>query len=257
MSSEHRFGYEWDRYSRMTSDYERQFRNWTHPMRPEDWKGLRILDAGCGMGRNSYWPLKWGAASGVAFDFDERSVGRTQETLKDFPNAHVLFSSIYDIQWKNEFDIAFSIGVIHHLAEPRRALSRLVDALKPKGRLLIWVYSYEGNEWIVWYVDPVRKVITSKLPPVLVHTLSYLFSIPLYVFLKIMRGPSAYLRQLSSFDFWHIHCIVFDQLIPDIANYWRRDEVRALADGLPLADVRVEATPEGTGWILTAKKLYD
>src|SRR3989338_10853098 len=116
MSSQHRFGYEWDRYSRMTSDYEPQFRNWTHPMTPEDWKGLRVLDAGCGMGRNSYWPMRWGAASVTAFDYDERSVARAQETLKEFPNARVLFSSIYDIKWKNEFDVAFAIGVIYNLS---------------------------------------------------------------------------------------------------------------------------------------------
>src|SRR3989338_9531660 len=255
MSSQHRFGYEWDRYSRMTSDYEPQFRNWTHPMTPEDWKGLRVLDAGCGMGRNSYWPMRWGAASVTAFDYDERSVARAQETLKEFKNARVLFSSIYDIKWKNEFDVAFAIGVIHHLAEPRRAVSRLADSLKPGGKLLIWVYSYEGNEWIVRYVDPVRKIITSKLPPVLVHALSYFCSVPVYLFVKITRGPSAYLRQLSTFDFWHIHSIVFDQLIPDIAHYWRREEVRSLAEGGgSLADIRVEETPKGTGWILRATK---
>src|SRR3989338_6722738 len=85
--------------------------------------------------------------------------------------------------------------------------------------------------------------------------LSYFCSVPLYLFVKITRGPSAYLRQLSTFDFWHIHSIVFDQLIPDIAHYWRREEVRSLAEGGgSLADIRVEETPKGTGWILRATK---
>ncbi len=255
MSSQDRFGYEWDTYTWMTPDYERQFRNWTHPLTPADWVGKRVLDAGCGMGRNTYWPMTYGAASGTAFDFDIRSVARAKETLNAFPNAEVLFKSIYDIDWKETFDIAFSIGVIHHLADPARAVANMVAALKPGGRLLVWVYSYEGNEWIVKFVDPVRKGITSKLPPALVHFLSYFCSLPLFVFVKTFRGPSAYLRQLSTFDFWHIHSIVFDQLIPDIANYWTREEVLSLTKGLPLADVAVHKTPEGTGWILTAKKI--
>lgn len=255
MSSQERFGYEWDMYKWMTPDYERQFRNWTHPLAPADWNGKRILDAGCGMGRNTYWPMKYGAASAVAFDFDTRSVARAKETLKEFKNAEVVYKSIYDIGWSGEFDIAFSIGVIHHLADPKRALGNMVAALKPGGRLLVWVYSHEGNEWIVRYVNPVRKGVTSKMSPPLVHFLSYFCSVPLYLFVKVFKGPSSYLKQLSTFSFWHLHSIVFDQLIPDVANYWKREEVRALVDGLPLRDVQVTPTPEGTGWILTGYRI--
>lgn len=254
MSSQNRFGYEWDKYSFLTENYEHQFLNWTHPLSRESWQEKRVLDAGCGMGRNSYWPMKWGAESIVAFDYDERSVARSKSTLSKFSNTEVLFKSIYEITWKNEFDVAFSIGVIHHLKYPQKALGLLVDALKPGGELLVWVYSYEGNEWIVRVVDPVRKMLTSKLPVPVVHFLSYFCSVPLYLFVKIFQGPSNYLKQLSKFNFWHIHSIVFDQLIPDIANYWKKKEVQDLLSGLPVSNVTVCETPEGTGWILRAKK---
>lgn len=255
MASEARFGYEWDTYSRILPGYERQFRNWTHPLQPDDWKDKRFMDAGCGMGRNSYWPLAWGASSAVAFDNDERSVQRAQDTLKEFPRAQVLRKSIYDIDWENEFDIAFSIGVIHHLEKPREALARMVRALKPGGTLHIWVYSYEGNEWIVRYVDPARIHITSKLPVSLVHMLTYLVSIPLYLYLKISGGRSPYYKQIAGFSFPHIHAMCFDQLIPTVAHYWKKDEVLSLAQGLPLTDVHVEPTPEGTGWIFRGVKV--
>lgn len=254
MSSSQRFGYEWNKYSWVTEDYERQFLNWTSPLTSSDWKGKRVLDAGCGMGRNSFWPMKWGASSLVAFDFDERSVSRAQETLKDFSTAQVQFKSIYDIAWENEFDIAFSIGVIHHLKDPKLALANMVTALKPGGTLLIWVYGYEGNEWIVRYVDPVRIHITSKLPLPLVHFLSYFCSIPLYAFIKIFKGPSKYFAQLATFNFWHVHSIVFDQLIPDVANYWKKEEVLSLVEGLSLSGVTVVPPPNNSGWILTGSK---
>lgn len=254
MSSEHRFGYEWDKYSWITEDYEKQFLNWTAPLTPSDWKGKRVLDAGCGMGRNSLWPMKWGAASLTAFDFDERSVERARETLSDYPTAEVFYKSIYEISWKDSFDVAFSIGVIHHLKDPKRAVANMVAALRPGGKFLIWVYGYEGNEWIVRFVDPVRVHITSKLPLPIVHFLSYFCSVPLYVFVKIFKGPSKYLKQLSTFNFWHVHSIVFDQLIPDVANYWKKEEVIALVEGLPLTDVMVTPPPNHSGWILTAVK---
>ncbi len=255
MSSEQRFGYEWNKYSWVTKDYERQFRNWTHPLTPADWNGKRVLDAGCGMGRNSYWPLRYGAMSVTAFDYDERSVASAKNTLSKFKNTEVLYKSIYDIDWENQYDIVFSIGVIHHLMYPRRALARMINTLKPEGRLLIWVYCFEGNEWIVRFVDPIRIHITSKLPLPIIHFLSYFCSVPLYVFVKIFKGPNIYLKQLSAFSFWHIHSIVFDQLIPEIAHYWNKDEVESLVRDLPIGVVSVEHTPEGTGWILRGIKL--
>ncbi|MFZ2500409.1 MAG: class I SAM-dependent methyltransferase [Minisyncoccia bacterium] len=251
MASEERFGYEWDNYSWMAENYEGQFLNWTHPLQKSDWKGKRFLDAGCGMGRNSYWPLKWGAASAIAFDNDKRSVASTKETLKEFTHAQVIHKSIYAIDWENEFDIAFSIGVIHHLEKPRDALARIVRALKPGGTLHIWVYSYEGNEWIVRYVDPVRIHITSRLPVALVHLLTYFCSVPLYICLKIGFLSAPYYKQIAAFDFWHIHGMAFDQLIPTVAHYWKKDEVYSLVQELSLENVSVEPTPEGTGWILS------
>ncbi len=254
MSSEQRFGYEWGKYSWVTENYQKQFLNWTTPFLPQDWKDKVVLDAGCGMGRNSVWPLKWGATSVVAFDFDTRSVASAKKTLQEYLNATVLFKSVYDIDWKNSFDIAFSIGVIHHLRNPKQALVNMTEAIKPGGKLLIWVYGYEGNEWIVRFVDPIRIHITSKLPLAFVHALSYFCSVPLYLYIKICRPSNAYLTQLRSFDFWHVHSIVFDQLIPDIAHYWKKEEVFALVEGLALSQVTVSPPPNGSGWILIGTK---
>jgi len=254
MSSENRFGYEWNRYSKIDPQYEGQFRNWTYPFGPDDFKNKRVLDAGCGMGRNSYWPAVYGAQGVIAFDFDKRSVSAARKNLSAFANVQVEFWSIYEIPWQDEFDIAFSIGVIHHLEQPEQALARLVRVLKPSGRLLIWVYSYEGNEWIPRFVDPVRKHITSRLPVALVHALAYLVSGPLWLVVKFFKGSSPYFKQLSRFKFWHLHSIVFDQLIPKVAHYWKYDEVRALIKGLPLENIFVHAPPNHNGWILIATK---
>jgi SAM-dependent methyltransferase len=254
MASQERFGYEWDKYSHMTPMYEKLFRGWVYPLQPADFAGKKVLDAGCGMGRNSYFALRYGAASVTAFDLDPRSLAAARRTLKDFPNASVSLQSIYDLSYKDEFDLAFSIGVIHHLERPQEALHNLVRALRPGGTLLVWVYGYEGNEWIVRYVNPVRKYITSRLPLPMVHLLSYFCSVPLYIFVKIFRGPSAYLRQMSAYEFWHIHSIVFDQLIPKVANYWKKGEVEALCEPLELSHLDIHAPENKSGWIIIGKK---
>lgn len=191
----------------------------------------------------------------VAFDYDERSVEAAKRNLEEFgERAEVVFKSIYEFPWENEFDLVFSIGVIHHLEDPKLAIQNLVKALKPGGRLLIWVYSYEGNEWIVKFVNPVRINVTSKLPPGLVHSLTYFVSIPLWILIKILRGPTKYLRQLSTFKFRHVHSIVFDQLIPRVANYWTKSEAFALLNLPDLEQVKIYQPENKMGWIVTGIK---
>lgn len=123
LGSTDRFGYEWNKYSKIIPEYEIQFLKWVFPLKKTDFKGKAVLDAGCGMGRNSYWLLTYGAKKVLAFDFDKRTVEAARKNLSKFTNAKVEFNSIYDIKFENEFDVAFSIGVIHHLQFPRKAVN--------------------------------------------------------------------------------------------------------------------------------------
>ncbi len=177
-----RFGYEWERYSEIRPEYEEQFRRWTVHLEPEDWRGLRFIDVGCGMGRNSLWPMRYGAAGGLAIDVDARSLAAARRNLAEFPQLTVRELSAYDIAAVEEdaqqdaalggFDIAFSIGVIHHLEFPEAAVRAMAKAVKPGGRVLIWVYGRENNGWIVRLLDPLRKALFSRLPIALVHHLA-------------------------------------------------------------------------------------
>lgn len=247
MASVDRFGFEWATYTDIVTDYETQFKKWIVPLGPADFLEKKVLDAGCGMGRNSYWAARWGADEVVAFDADVRTVHSASETLSGFSNVRVLLKSIYDIEWKDEFDIAFSIGVIHHLADPIHALKNLAISVKPGGVVLIWVYGYEGNEWIVRFVSPIRRVVTSRLPPRLLHFFTYAISVPFYVFLKLAPIRNVYLAQLKHFRFWHVHSIIFDQLLPTIANYYRKDEAIALLSDAGLFDVSARLV-NGNSW---------
>ncbi len=234
-----RFGYEWSEYSEMRPEYEEQFRRWTAHLRPEDWQGRSFLDVGCGMGRNSYWPLSYGASRGVAIDVDQRSLAAARRTLAQFPNAQVLAASAYDIPFVGAFDIVFSIGVIHHLEQPRRAVAEMVRAARPGGRVLIWVYGRENNGWIVTFVDPLRKVLFARLPVAFVHHLSLYPAIVLWCALRFGLRRVGYFRLLGQFSFRHLRSIVFDQLLPRIAHYWPREAVAEMMREAGFADIRL------------------
>jgi len=252
MGSTERFGYEWNKFNEILPQYEIQFLKWVYPLKKDDFRNKTILDAGCGIGRNSYWPLTYGAKKVVAFDYDERTVDAAKKNLSKFKNALVKYQSIYDLDYKGEFDIAFSIGVMHHLENPHLAINNLVKAVKKNGIVLIWVYGYEGNEWIVRYINPIRA-ITSKLPLSITNLISLTMTIPLLIFLNIIPQKHPYLNQLSAFNFRHIHLIVFDQLVPKIANYWKKEEVLKLFEGKGLKGIKIFRV-NNNSWTILGKK---
>ena len=235
--SPERFGYSWNIYSELRPEHEEQFRRWTEPIARETWCGRRFLDAGCGMGRNAYWAMSWGAAGGSAIDLDERTLARARETLARFPAVEVKRQSIYDISDTDAFDIVFSIGVVHHLENPELAVAKLVQATKPGGIVLVWLYGRENNGWIVHLFDPLRNLLLSSLPLGVVHALSWPVTALLWCSLRAGLGQLTYFRLLRTFDFRHLRAIVFDHMIPRIAHYYRRDEARDLLQRAGLSDV--------------------
>jgi SAM-dependent methyltransferase len=234
-----RFGYEWTTYSEMVPEYEEQFLGWASHIPAEEWQDKVILDVGCGMGRNTYWPLTYGAKKSVSIDVDENSLRAARRTLAPFPQAKVQAMSAYDIAFTDHFDIVYSIGVIHHLEYPALALRQMVKAAKPGGRVLIWVYGQENNEWIVNFVDPLRKALFSWLPIRLVHHMSLYPAVPLWLALRLGFGEIQYFRLLRKMRFSHVRSIVFDQMLPKIANYWPRDVVEKLMQDAGLTEIRL------------------
>ena len=245
--SPERFGYEWQTYSEIRPEYEEQFRRWTAHLEPEDWQGKSFLDVGCGTGRNSWWPMAYGAREGCAVDIDERSLASARRNLAPSPAVEVRRASAYELPFEGRFDIAFSIGVVHHLEDPAAALAAMARSVKPGGRVLIWVYGREGNEALLAFLDPLRRALLSRLPIGLVHHLSLYPAALLWLLLRLGLRANDYWHLIAGFDFRHLRSIVFDQMLPRIAHYWSREEVAQLMAGAGLEDVRLAAV-NGMSW---------
>jgi hypothetical protein len=77
--------------------------------------------------------------------------------------------------------------------------------------------------------------------------------LPIFLALKLPLPKTPYLARVSRFPFAHLHKIVFDQLLPDIAHYYRRAEVEQLFAGLPLSQVEIHHN-RGYSWTVLCEK---
>lgn len=248
-----RFGHSWNIFSEILPIHEEQFVRWTAGIDKADWVGKRFLDVGCGIGRNSWWPLNYGAASCLSIDVDERTLAAARNNLAQFKHAVVENRSAYEINEQDEFDIAFSIGVIHHLDDQPAAVRQLIKATKPGGTVLVWLYGYENNEWLVRFFDPSRRFLLSRLPLRFVYVLSLPATMLLWLFLRTGLGRTEYMRLIRTFSFSHLRAIVFDHMIPHIAKYYTKVEAIALLEEAGLENVQAHWVNE-MSWTVVGSK---
>jgi uncharacterized protein YbaR (Trm112 family) len=242
-----RFGAEWKIFDHMSSYQEQWLANWLAPLGPADFAGKVVFEGGCGKGRHSVVSASWGAKAHVALDLGE-AVDVAFEHTRGLPNVHVVQGDLLQPPVRREhFDIAFSVGVLHHLPSPRAGFDSLRTLVRVGGKLAIWVYGLESNEWIVKWVSPIRERVTARMPIGALYWLSLPPSAALAGVTKLykLRGIGDrlpyrdYMRQLASVPLREVHHIVFDQLVTPLAEYLPREEVARWFDDRGLSDVAI------------------
>jgi SAM-dependent methyltransferase len=97
----------------------------------------RILDAGCGSGRNMVELAHHGTVTGVELSPTSVALARDREA------GEVVEGSILEMPFGvGSFDLAVSLDVIEHLEDDLAALRELRRAVKPGGSLLVTVPAY-------------------------------------------------------------------------------------------------------------------
>jgi len=100
--------------------------------------GARILDAGCGSGRNMVELARYGSVTGVEISPVSVEAARARGV------GEVLQGSITDLPFEDaSFDAAVSLDVIEHLEDDRAALRELRRVVVPGGALLVTVPAYQ------------------------------------------------------------------------------------------------------------------
>ena len=254
------FGWEWQEFDELhdLATYEAQFLDWVFPIQPDFLRDKVVLDAGCGMGRFAMVSSRFGAREVLAIDASE-AVEAARHNTRSYPNIHVIQGDINQLPLRRaphgQIDFAFSIGVLHHLDDPQEGFRALVRHLAPAGSIFAWVYGRENNGWLVNLVNPLRTLLTSRLPRRALYALSWLITVGLHPLCRYLYRPvndhprlqplarilpyNDYLAWLGQFGFRHNHHVVFDHLVAPVAFYLRREAFAAWFPdaGLELVDL--------------------
>jgi SAM-dependent methyltransferase/uncharacterized protein YbaR (Trm112 family) len=259
------FGDEWRRFPNVLPAHERIFEWYFQGGARPDWPRLRVLDAGCGMGRWLHFARRAGAKV-VGLD-----VSRAIEVAAAREGCHADLVQA-DLRCPpfapDTFDLVYSLGVVHHLADPGRAVATLAGLLAPGGELRLYVYRSLAGEprfrrALLAAVTKLRAV-TTRLPYPLVHatalgiaaTATLAFLAPRRLLRQTRLGDRATaslpLVQYSDVPFQMLVAEQFDRLVAPIEGRYAREEVE---QWLAAAGLRVlEVLPE-LGWRATAVRV--
>ena len=255
------WGYQWLTFDDFAPEVETEFADILAPLIPGEFEGTLVLDAGCGNGRFTRACAALGPRRVIGVD-PSQSVVAARANTADLPNATILQGDIFALPFpETHFDHVFCIGVIHHLPDPKAGFLKLARMLKPGGKLSIWVYAQEGNEWVIRYLEPLRKGITSKLPWGLTKGVSVLAAVMMWLLVTLVYLPARglwpalyhrlpmheYLWYIYSLGFYTLYHTAFDKLSPELCAFIRRDELHEWFAEAGLTDL-VTSFRNGNSW---------
>src|SRR5262249_15659788 len=129
----------------------------------------------------------------------------------------------------DNFDVVLSIGVLHHIPDPKPVMRAAYAALRPGGRMLGWVYGHEGNRAYQSIFGPIR-LVTRNLPIVINEALAWTLYPIVLVYAALTRVlPSLPLSNYLSDVYMRFspaerRLVILDQINPRWAKYYTREE---------------------------------
>jgi SAM-dependent methyltransferase len=238
------FSFEWnvhrttqvDSQTGKTDSADRLRKSLAFPL--EQLQGKRVLDVGCGTGRFAEIVLKYGGTV-VGVDLS-LAVDAAYKNMGEHPRMHILQADVFRLPLRPEsFDLIYSLGVLHHTPNCRKAFDQLPQYLKPSGTIAVTVYT-GANKYYVAATDFWRRW-TPRLPKQLLYKLCHV-AVPLYYLYKIpgLRQVGMGIFPINMDPRWQWRVLdTFDCYSPTYQSFHSYPEVFEWFESAGLRDLRI------------------
>ena len=238
------FAESWNHLSEGSVYTFKQFEDWLSPLGSESFKNKEVLELGCGNGSLLIHALSFMPSKLVGVDLGDSVLSARKNLNKEITNGNVDIVQADLVDYRgSEFDLVYCIGVLHHLKNPQDGFNSVLENTKKGGKFHVWVYAWEGNFIVRWFVDPIRK-ISSRLPW---WFTKYLVATPLvlpyFLYAKFIRMLNnifvsfkkigkylplyEYSLWISERDFYFFRHVAFDQLVTPSTVYIKRGQIES------------------------------
>jgi uncharacterized protein YbaR (Trm112 family)/2-polyprenyl-3-methyl-5-hydroxy-6-metoxy-1,4-benzoquinol methylase len=243
------YSYQWRKFKQMFAEWEQVFLDSVKPMTREFFNGRVGLDGGCGFGRSLYYAASYGAEM-IGLDLSE-AIEAARENTAHFPNVHLVQGDIFHPPVRRQsLDFVYSIGVLHHLPDPKGGFRSLTRLLKPGAPMFVWVYLRGRGRQIAAFT--MMRAISTRLSPRVVSALSlplaaaqWLMWIAPYKVLKRIPVTEGIAERIpftfyERYPFRVLHTDWVDGLTVPLQNYHRPEEVATWYQEAGLVNVRID-----------------
>jgi SAM-dependent methyltransferase len=211
-------------------------------LKPEEVAGRRVADIGSGTGRIVQMLMQAGAAHVTAIE-PSAAFAVLESNTRRFGGRVKCLKVRGDELPEEGFDLVVSYGVMHHIPDPQPVVAAAFRALRPRGRIAVWLYGREGNEAYLAFAEPLRA-LTTRLPHGVLAVLSWLLTPMLSLYVLACRVLPLPLRDyivnvIGRLSWQKRYLNIYDQLNPAYARYYRRQEALELLASAGFVEVQI------------------
>lgn len=238
------FGRQWNRYDVARDEEDESVFQTKTGLSAESLRGLKVLDAGCGGGRYSLLASKHGAHV-LGVDLSD-AVEKAATLCSPYPDTTIVQADLLNLPLADHsFDVAFSIGVMHHSPDPRKAFSEVARTVKPGGRLAVWLY--RRNTLPQEIINSGLRFATTRLPAPVLEPLCVgmgaLGSVPvlkrtLNKVVNFSNHPDWTLRVCDNFD-WYAPRYQSHHTVAELKSWFEAEGFTDLVELAPMKSGRV------------------
>jgi SAM-dependent methyltransferase len=254
------FGQQWTRFPRMTGYLTTQeclADHFGELLSIEEFRGKYVADIGGAIGRIASMLLEAGARRVAVIEPSDAFFVLERALVAERGRVELIHDVGEAVGRLKDLDFVLAFGVLQFIIDPNPIVRAAYTALRPGGKIAIWLYSHEGNETYLRVFGTLRR-ITVRLPdPVLAGLASFLAftSVPYIALCRLVPLPlrGYMLNHFAKLDHRMRQLTVFDQLNPRYAKYHRQAEARALVADAGFGDVRLYHR-HGYSWTVMGTK---